>query len=697
MFLHATFLAAIAAGTEENANPIRKVVNLLNMMSEKVEAEGKREEELFEKYMCYCKTNDAEVSKAVETANAAIPQLQATIKENSSMKSQLQTELKDHKTDRAEGHAALEKAASLRAKEEAQFAQDSGDLKTNIKALDKAVNAIKTKLAGDAFLQTTGKVALYRLKTMVERATAIEEEDRTQLASFLSTGQSGSSNEIVGILATMHEEMQKDLEKLVQDESDRKTAYDELVASKQKEIASATSTIENKTERVGVLAVKVSESTDDLEEYQKTLTSDQEFLVNLRESCKAQEGAWAVRQKTRSEELAAIADTIKVLNDDDSLGLFNKTLPADKTGVALIQLHGTSRAMKQRVRQQLQHLAVVHHEPALSLLAYKMKSKKVDFSKVTKMIDDLVKVLKAEQANDDEHKGYCEKEIDSSEDKQKGTQRDVSAYTSRKQEIEGAIEALKAETVALRAGIVDLDKSVADASTQRKAENAEYTQTAAENQASLGLIEFAKNRLNKFYNPKLYKAPAPQQLSESDQVYQNFGGEIPTQAPGGIAGTGIAVIQRAAPPPALPTSYKKGDSGGVTALMEMLASDLRKEMTQADEEEKNSQKEYEKLMADSKAKRAADSEAITSKEVAKANADEGLQDTIESLEESQATLLAVNEAIHNLHSECDFLLQNYGTRKTARAQEIDGLGTAKATLAGANFSLLQNGAGFLAK
>jgi len=43
------------------ANPIRRVVNLLQDMQKKVEAEGKKEKELFEKFMCYCKNGATEL------------------------------------------------------------------------------------------------------------------------------------------------------------------------------------------------------------------------------------------------------------------------------------------------------------------------------------------------------------------------------------------------------------------------------------------------------------------------------------------------------------------------------------------------------------------------------------------------------------------------------------------------------------
>merc|ERR1719379_1355805 len=64
------------------------------------------------------------------------------------------------------------------------------------------------------------------------------------------------------------------------------------------------------------------------------------------------------------------------------------------------------------------------------------------------------------------------------------------------------------------------------------------------NSAAKELILFAKNRMQKFYNPKLYKPPPKRELSEEERITLNMGGTLaPTEAPGGIAGTGISAVQ----------------------------------------------------------------------------------------------------------------------------------------------------------
>merc|ERR1712079_6045 len=107
-----------------------------------------------------------------------------------------------------------------------------------------------------------------------------------------------------------------------------------------------------------------------------------------------------------------------------------------------------------------------------------------------------------------------------------------------------AIATLTEEIAAIEAGIRALDKSVAEATAQRKDENAEYKALIASDTAAQEVLGFAKNRLNKFYNPKLYKPPPKVELSSEDRIYSSMGGEVTTAAPGGIAGTGIAVLAR---------------------------------------------------------------------------------------------------------------------------------------------------------
>jgi len=333
--------------------------------------------------------------------------------------------------------------------------------------------------------------------------------------------------------------------------------------------------------------------------------------------------------------------------------------------------------------------------PQVDFIMLSLRGKKVGFEKVIGLIDNLVEQLKKEQTSDNDKKEYCLKQFDITEDKHKVLTKTISYLEKAIAESEESIIATKADIEALDDGIKALDKSVTEATEQRKEENEDYTALLASDSAAKELLGFAKNRLNKFYNPKLYKAPEKKELSEEDQATLAAGGTLaPTEAPGGIAGTGIGLVQTGVAPPPPPESVgayskKSEESGGIISLIDMLIKDLEKELTEAKLSEKDSQADYEKMLEDAKVKRAEDSKTLTDKEGALADLDTAHEQQKGDKAQSDKEMGSLNEFSHTLHTECDFLLKYFDMRKEARDQEIDALEKAKAVLSGADFSLLQ--------
>jgi septal ring factor EnvC (AmiA/AmiB activator) len=301
-----------------------------------------------------------------------------------------------------------------------------------------------------------------------------------------------------------------------------------------------------------------------------------------------------------------------------------------------------------------------------------------------------------EQVADDEKKSYCEKEFDEADDEQKALERAISDLDKNIEDQKASIATLTDEIAALEKGIVDLDKQVAEATETRKEEHATYVEELAANKAASELLGIAKNRLNKFYNPKLYKPAPKRELSEEERITVNMGGTLAaTAAPGGIAGTGVTALaqnsERPGPAPEMYGSYKKKgeESTGVIAMIDLLVADLAKEMQESAVEEKNDQADYEKLVEDSAAKRAADSKSLADKQGAKADTEAALVSSESEKKSKTAEAMANARYIHDLHQECDWLLANFDTRKEARAGEVESLKTAKAVLSGADYSLVQ--------
>merc|ERR1719361_2348455 len=311
------------------------------------------------------------------------------------------------------------------------------------------------------------------------------------------------------------------------------------------------------------------------------------------------------------------------------------------------------------------------------------------------MIDSMVALLGEEQETDDSKKEECEANIDKTEDKHKQVSVAMFSLDKATEETKENIATLTEEIAALIQGIKNLDKSVAEATENRKEDHEEYVTTLAANNAAVELLGLAKNRMNKFYNPKMYKAAPKRELSEEERITLNMGGTLaPTAAPGGIAGTGVTALQtQGAPPPPPETwgaySKKSEESNGVLTMIDMLVADLEKEIQEMEFNEKDDQTEYEKMIEDSAAKRATDSKSLTDKEAAKADAEASLLKLKDETKAKMTENMETMETLKDLPLDCDWLLQNFDVRKEARAGEVDSLKKAKAVLSGADYSLLQ--------
>jgi len=689
-------LALLATvGGAVTANPIRKVVTMLQSMQKKVTAEGEKEKELYEKFMCYCKNGDEALGKSIADAEAKMPAVTADIEEAEGQEKQLKLDLESHKADRSAAKAAMAEATALREKEAGAFAAYKSEADANIDALSKATAAIEKGMAG-SFLQTNSAQVLRKL---VLAQSDLSDFDREELTSFLSGAQNYApqSGQIAGILKEMKDTMDKDLADAAATESAAIKTYEELMAAKQKEVNALTASIEEKMVRLGELQVSIVEMKEDLSDTGKSLLEDKKFLADLDKNCALKSEEHQSNMKQRSAELLALADTIKILNDDDALELFKKTLPSPSA--SLVQVETTSAS------QRRQALAIVRAargqgRPELNFLALALQGKSVDFSKVLKMIDEMVAVLHKEQDDDNSKKEYCETALDIADDKKKGLEHSISNLEKSIAKEKEAISVLADEIKALEEGIVALDKAVAEATAQRKEENADFTELIANDAAAKELLGFAKNRLNKFYNPKLYKPPPKRVLSEEDRITVNMGGALaPTAAPGGIAGTGVTALSqvslhdasKVAPPPPPETaaafSKKSEESNGVIGMIDLLIKDLSKEITEAETTEKDAQADYEQTMRDSAEKRATDTQTLADKQKAKAETEASLEANSEEKGATTKSLMATLEHIQSLHAECDWLMQYFQVRKEARAGEIDSLKSAKAVLSGADFSL----------
>merc|ERR1719247_982721 len=187
----------------------------------------------------------------------------------------------------------------------------------------------------------------------------------------------------------MTDRMNKDLAEATSNENAAIKAYNELMAAKEKEVNALTQAIEEKMVRLGNLQVEIVEMKEDLDDTAKALLEDKKFLADLEKNCATKAEEHDANMKLRSEELLALADTIKILNDDDALELFKKTLPG---AASFMQLQVTTAEQRQRALAVVNAARRTSKRPELNFIALALQGRKVNFDKVLKMIDEMVSV-----------------------------------------------------------------------------------------------------------------------------------------------------------------------------------------------------------------------------------------------------------------------------------------------------------------
>merc|ERR1719161_976147 len=422
---------------------------------------------------------------------------------------------------------------NIREKEHADFVAETGDSKENLDSMNAAITALE-KGMGKSFLQSQAAAA--RVTKVVDASLSVDDYQRNLVLSFLSGKQnpfgdySSSSGEIVGILKAMKDEMDKDLNGAISDEEKAAAGFEELAAAKKEEISAASSAIETKTQRSGELAVSVVTTADDIEDTTKELDDLQSFLANLASQCATKKKEWAERCSVRAEEVAAISEAIKILNDDDALDLFKKTLSLESVAASvstrkfgLLQQRTSASARASVVARAKNMVAAMMrkgapHKAQLELLELSLKAKKVDFSKVLAMIDGMEKVLKEEQSDDDSTKAFCDKDLEKSAEEKKDTEEAIAASEAFIEETTAESAATAEEIKSLQKEIKAMDKAVAEATEQGKEEHADFLVFQQQSNAALQLIEKAKNRLFKFYRPTMYKEAPTKELTEEEKI-----------------------------------------------------------------------------------------------------------------------------------------------------------------------------------
>jgi len=696
-------LLTLAQGVSTRENPIRKVVTLLQSLRTEVEEEGEEAQKLFDKFQCYCGSGKEQLEKSIEQGRNDIGEYEATMKELTGSNAQLEMEIEELKKEVAEAETTVEDATGVRTKEHEEYIAESTEITNSISALDKAIPAIQKGLdPATALMQVNlGASVLLANTRSVEDHMALESLLQSQ--STAATSAPGTE-QILGILQQMRDNFKEDLEQSTKNEQETQETYEQLKSAKAKQVAALTSELREKTERVSAQAAALAAAKENHEDTSNALKADEQFFVDLQENCGTKAAQFDANTRARAQEVQAIGQAIKILNDDSSLDLFKKTLGGGSLVQAPSFLQVRVAKADDRAARALKAASAAGHFPGLTLIQTALKKAAPEkFGPVKKMINDMIANLQTQEQEDVQQKDFCNQALPESEHTKDGLNTQIADGQRLMDELKTKVQQLAERIQASENEIKELDASVEAATEQRKAENAEFTKCQAENAMAITLINKAKDKLGEIYRPAeepealiavSTQTTEEQQPSADEQMDEMLGLSFVELSSMSALDASMRELagQKAdpgAPPQTADYSAKTGQGAGIMALMDELIGDLKLETQRAQSDESEAQRGYEKELQGSQDARKATSREIVAMQEQKANIAEETHEAKKTHGEHKDELAAIESKIAALHDECDFLLANMDLRKQARASELDAMRNALSILSGADFSFRQ--------
>merc|ERR1719240_1346124 len=257
------------------------------------------------------------------------------------------------------------------------------------------------------------------------------------------------------------------------------------------------------------------------------------------------------------------------------------------------------------------------------------------------MIDEMVEVLKKDQADEVKHRDFCVEEFDENEKQTLVKDNEIKDLNGLIAKSEATMKTLDEEMAALKDSIKEMQKQMAKASEERELQNKDFQTTVADQVATQDILKKALKRLESFYKKALL------------QGRQEPGAAVP-------------------PPPPAFGEYKKNEgSSGVMTMIENVIKEAATSEKEAIKDEADSQAGYEEFIKNSNAAIEKANNEIVAKTEQKAETEATLVQAKSDLE--SAMIDAKNLATYKaeLHDSCDFVLKNFDTRQAARMDEIE--------------------------
>mmetsp|Transcript_12896 Transcript_12896/g.24313 ORF Transcript_12896/g.24313 Transcript_12896/m.24313 type:complete len:666 (+) Transcript_12896:76-2073(+) len=659
------FTLALVALPLALATPVNKVVEMLKDMKGTLESEQKADEEMYADLQGWCKENNNLKTVEVTDGQAKIAELTNLANELNASAEALATEMIALAKEVKEATATVDSARTIHANKVEEFTGNEKSLYQDIEAVESAKTAISgsnpvlAQMPASQLKEVSSRLqrAVTRRAERLDNTLSVKDhenleaffKDPSGFAEGLSLMQAPEGGVLTGMLEAMGDDFHVDLKALQEEMAREDTTYEELMAGKKAEIKASEGTMESKRLQRVEKRESMLEAGFEIKNIEKAIGTSADFLKLVEEKCGETDEMWTERTSTRKDEIAAVAKAIEVLTADGAKTSFKKTYGL------FLQKEVADDKLK-RASQALKRAAAVQGDRRLKGLAKALEVKGME--KVLKAVEEMKVALKKEQQDEVDQRDFCIKSFNENKVKVE-EMKDLKGQHNAKLEMLADKLKTTAASVSVAQGKVEsAKKELAKAAEEHAEELADFNTTLFDQNATKVLLNEALDSLKSFYMTPPKKSLL--QKASLDDVPEGF------------------------------KDYKTSDSGNaVTQLLQQVLLDTKAMEAETLRAKTSAEKQFAKLSEATNADIAALMDELDGLAKVKAKALGAVHEEKSNLKGAEKELadLAVEEA--NLHETCDFLLNNFGLRQTARTEELEGLDKAKSFLRGASFLQLR--------
>jgi len=632
-----------------SVTPLQKVITMLEDMSRKGNNDKLEEQKEFSQFKQFCDDTSVDTTRSIEEATQTIESLAAEVADHEVNMKRLTKEIAGHNAD-VDAYTGDKKAATaVHAKETQDYAALNTDYSESIDALGRAITTLKT--------QTPDLSMLLQLPMVPDDA-------KSALGAFLQESPTADSYEshsqhIIGMCEKLLDKFNDERNDLQLAEQNRIAAYDRLMTELKQKINHGTEERTKKSELKAEHGQEKGKCLSQISDEEKTRAKDKEYLSNLKAECAKKTNDFEKRQKLRAEEVEAIEKAKEIIRSTEDADEQHVHLTTEAPGSFAQLRSNVQHETKTLVARYLSTRAEILHSKVLAALAVRVTND--PFQKVKKMIKDLIGRLKEEAAQEAEHKGWCDDQLEENEKTRNDKTVKVESLYAKHDQLKATIAKLTTNLGDLQDEIAHLQEAMVNATSIRQNEKAANTKAIEDAIVSQKAISNALTVLREFYA----KAGEATSLLQKDDP------------------------ERAPTPKIFDAPYRgmTGESGGVVGLLEVIQSDFARLEADTKAAELSSKREYDSFIQESEETKEQKQTDVEHKTASKQDNKQELQLTTEDLTGTQEELGQALKYFKELKADCIAQSSDYEATKAAykdrtekRKEEIKSLHDAIAIL-----------------